>query len=242
MASCSHRATKSGLFACALLALPAAASADEADTRTSPSDIPPAAIDLEKDKVSEALSAPAEPPPEAPPPPPYRRTLVLDSSLGVLTYLGQFGKTAPPAPLLRTQLGYEFLDWLMVFGEGELAFTDTSRSQPPPRTRAFPIYGFGVGARGTVRFTRRVGVFLQGAAGVSKADIRTNALGIIGHGDAERLGIYFSGRLGVEWYQLDRHFALGLSGSLRDATNFKRSTGSDTPLAFDAGVSVRYAF
>ena len=85
---------------------------------------------------------------------------------------------------------------------------------------------------------------VQGSLGAMKADIRTNALGIIGFKDAESLGLYFAGRLGVEWYMIDRHFALGLTGGLRDATNFKQRGGSggDTPLAFDAGASIRYAF
>ena len=199
-------------------------------------------IDLEKDTQSSALvDAPAAPA-EAPPPPPYRKSVVLDSSIGALVFLGKFGKTAPPAPLLRVQLGYELFKWLMLFGEGELGFTDTSRSQDPPKTRAFPIFGFGGGARLTVRFTDRFGVYLQGDIGAMKADIRRRALEIIGFKDAEDLGLYVGGRLGVEWYQLDRHFALGLTGGLRDATGFKRTIGTDTPLAFDAGASIRYAF
>lgn len=199
-------------------------------------------IDLEKDTQSSALvDAPAAPP-EAPPPPPYKKSVVLDSSLGALVFLGKFGKTAPPAPFLRVQLGYELFKWLMLLGEGELGFTDTSGSQDPPKTRAFPIFGFGGGARVTVRFTDRVGLYVQGDVGAMKADIRRRALEIIGFKDAEDLGLYLGGRLGLEWYQLDRHFALGLTGGLRDATGFKRTIGTDTPLAFDAGASIRYAF
>ena len=41
---------------------------------------------------------------------------------------------------------------------------------------------------------------------------------------------------------LDRHFGLGLTAGLRDATGFKRTIGTDTPLVFDAGASIRYAF
>jgi hypothetical protein len=199
-------------------------------------------IDLEKDTQSSALVDTPAAPPEAPPPPPYKPSVVLDSSLGALVFLGKFGKTAPPAPLLRVQLGYELFKWLMLFGGGELGFTDTSRSQDPPKTRAFPIFGFGGGARLTVRFTDRFGVYLQGEIGAMKADIRRRALEIIGFKDAEDLGLYLGGRLGVEWYQLDRHFALGLTAGLRDATGFKRTIGNDTPLAFDAGASIRYAF
>jgi len=199
-------------------------------------------IDLDKDTQSSALvDAPAAPA-EAPPPPPYKKSVVVDSSVGALVFLGKFGKTAPPAPLLRVQVGYELFKWLMVFGGGELAFTDTSGSQDPPKTRAFPIFGFGGGARLTARFTDRFGVYLQGEIGAMKADIRRRALEIIGFKDAEELGLYLGGRLGLEWYQLDRHFALGLNGGLRDAMGFKRTIGSDTPLAFDAGASIRYAF
>lgn len=199
-------------------------------------------IDLEKDTQSSALADTPAPPPEAPPEAPYKKSVVVDASLGALVFLGKFGKTAPPAPLLRVQAGYELFKWLMVFGGGELAFTDTSGSQDPPKTRAFPIFGFGGGARFTARFTDRFGVYLQGELGAMKADIRRRALEIIGFKDAEDLNLYLGGRLGLEWYQLDRHFALGLTGGLRDATGFKRTIGTDTPLAFDAGVAIRYAF
>lgn len=199
-------------------------------------------VDLEKDTQSSALADTPAPPPEAPPPPPYKKSVVVDASLGALAFLGKFGKTAPPAPLLRVQVGYELFKWLMLFGGGELAFTDTSGSQAPPKTRAFPIFGFGGGARFTARFTDRFGVYLQGEVGAMKADIRRRALEIIGFKDAEDLNLSLGGRLGLEWYQLDRHFALGLTGGLRDATGFKRTIGTDTPLAFDAGVSIRYAF
>ena len=48
---------------------------------------------------------------------------------------------------------------------------------------------------------------------------------------------------GLEWYQRDRHFALGVTSGLRDATGFKQRGGaSDMPLAFDTGASLRYAF
>lgn len=233
----------------AMLALSTAtkAHADEPSPTAQPGTVvaPPVAaqIDLEKDTQSSALvDAPAAPP-ESPPPPPYKKSVVVDSSLGALVFLGKFGKTAPPAPLIRTQVGYELFKWLMLFGEGELGFSDTSGSQEPPKTRAFPLFGFGGGARFTARFTDRFGVYLQGSIGAMKADIRRRALEIIGFKNAESLGLYAGGRLGLEWYQLDRHFAIGLTAGLRDATGFKRTTGgSDTPLAFDAGAAIRYAF
>jgi len=231
-------------LAIVLSAIPRAALSDDPPAPAGPV-IAPSSVDLEKDKESAALSTAPEAPLEAPPPPPYKATVVIDSSIGALVFLGKFGKTAPPAPWIHTQVGYEILKWVMVFGEGELAFTDTSKSQDPPKTRAFPIFGFGGGARFTARFTDRIGAYLQGSVGAMKADIRTNALGIIGFKDAESLGIYFAGRIGVEWYQVDRHFGLGLTGGFRDATGFKQrggGGGNDTPLAFDAGASIRYAF
>ena len=220
--------------------LPASATAPEPSPLV---DVSADQVDLTKDqKPAEADLGAA--PLEAPPPPPYKKSLVLDTSLGALAFFGQFGKVAPPGPRVHTQLGYEIWKWFMVFAEGELSFTTTANAQPAPRTRAFPIFGFGGGLRFTARFTPRFGMYLQGSAGALKADVARNAFAILGYPDAESLGLYVGGRIGAEWYQLDRHFALGLSVGLRDTTNFAKQTGngSDLPLAFDAGVSIRYAF
>jgi hypothetical protein len=131
----------------------------------------------------------------------------------------------------------------MLYGEGELAFTDTSNKQSPPSTRAFAMFGFGGGARFSIRFTDRFGIYVQGGLGMMKADVPQSALGILGFKDAESLGLYFGTRLGVEWFQIDRHFALGLNGGVRTAQGFaKLGAGTDTPLALDGGVSLRYAF
>jgi hypothetical protein len=200
-------------------------------------------IDLTRDTKPAAAEDLTAAPPEAPPPAPYKKTLVLDSSVGAIGFLGEFGKVAPPGPWMRTQLGYELLRWLMVYGEGELAFTDTSNSQPAPKTRAFPMFGFGGGARFTIRFTDRFGLYAQGSIGLMKADIATNALGMLGFRNAESLGLYVGARLGAEWYQIDRHFALGLNSGIRSAQGFaKLGAGTDTPLAVDGGASLRYAF
>lgn len=216
------------------------AEEDAAPRAAAPADVALEGIDLEsdlspKDRAEETLV-------ETPPPPPYKKTLVLDSTIGALFFGGKFGSVAGPAPWIHTQLGYELLDWLMLFGEGELAFADTSRAQAPPHTRAFPMFGFGGGARFTVRFTPRVGAYLQASVGAMKADVAKNALALLGFKNAESLGVYGAARAGVEWYQRDRHFALGLSVGLRDASGFAKTIGSDTPLAYDAGASLRYAF
>lgn len=223
------------------LSLPTVTAAAQEETP-----VAAAQVDLTRDTRPEGAAGPLAPPASpdetgAPPPAPYKKTVVLDASVGVLAFLGKFGHVAPPGPLLRLQLGYEIFRWLMVFGEGELAFTDTSNREPPPDTRAFPLFGFGGGARATVHPHRRVGIFLQGEAGALKADIKTNALGILGFRDAESLGFSVGGRLGVEWYQVDRHFALGLNAGFRVPTNFGRSDGGGA-LALDGGAALRYAF
>ena len=77
-----------------------------------------------------------EAPEEAPPPPPRRKGIVLDSSLGALGFLGEFRRVAPTAPWLHTSLGYELFKWLLLFGEADLAFTDTSVAQDASKVRA----------------------------------------------------------------------------------------------------------
>lgn len=229
----------SGLGFAALL-LASHARADEA---AEPVEAPaPTQIDLAKD--TKPASANEEPVAvEAPPPAPYKKTLVLDSSIGVVAFLGQFRKVAPPGPWMHVQLGYEVLRWLMLYGEGELAFTDTSNLQPPPNTRAFPMFGFGGGARFAMRLTERFGVYLQGSIGALKADVATNALGLLGFRGAEALDVSLGSRLGVEYYQIDRHFALGLNVGIRLARGFEKTGAStDTPAALDGGASLRYAF
>ena len=86
---------------------------------------------------------------EAPPPRARRKGLVLESTLGVLGFGGQFRHVAPPAYWLHAQLGYEVTNWLMLFGEGELAFTDTGESQQESNSKVLPLWGFGGGARAT---------------------------------------------------------------------------------------------
>jgi hypothetical protein len=201
------------------------------------------AEDVHLEGSTQAQTILPEAPPEAPPPLPRHKGFVLEGSLGALGFLGQFRHVAPTAPLLRVQLGYEFFRWLMAFAEGELAFSDTSVSQDPSKSRAFPIYGFGAGARFTVHATERVAIYAQGSVGALKADVPQNSFGILGYRDAESLGVSFGARLGVEWYQIDRHMALGLVGGIRDATGFaKVARKSDTALMWDGSAVIRYTF
>jgi hypothetical protein len=123
-----------------------------------------------------------------------------------------------------------------------MAFTQTSLSADATKNRVVPIFGFGGGVRGTVHFTDRVAMYLQGNVGAMQADVASGALAISGFRDAESLGPYFGGRLGLEWYQANPHLALALSGGPRAILNFSRTVGSDLPLAWDAQASIRYTF
>jgi hypothetical protein len=160
-----------------------------------------------------------------------------------MAFLGKFNTLAGPGPWIHTQLGYEFFKWLMLYGYGELAFTGTSNAASQLDTMYFPIYGFGGGLRFTVHVTDRVALFLQANAGAMSAIVPRFSLTFLGFGNAESLGFAAGGRLGVEWYQIDRHMALGLGVGVRDAFNFKILSGeSDLPLMLDASVALRYTF
>jgi hypothetical protein len=181
---------------------------------------------------------------EAPPPPlpPRHKGLVLESTLGVLGFVGKFRHVAPPAYWTHGLLGYEILSWLMVFGEGELAFTDTGESQDPSHARAFPLWGFGGGARATVHLGG-VGLFLQGDVGALTADVPHDALTYLGFPGAGTLGAEYGGRVGIEWYQRDRHLALIAQGGPRIAQGFSKfGSSADLPLMWDAAGGLRYTF
>jgi hypothetical protein len=156
---------------------------------------------------------------------------------------GQTTLPTPPAFWWHAQLGYEFLPWLMLFGEGELAFTETSVSQDQSHSIAFPMWGFGAGARGTVQLSSRVAAFLQASVGELTAYVPHGSLAALGYRNAEGLAVQLGGRLGVEWHATDRHMALCLQGGARDATGFARTIGgSDLGLLWDGSAGIRYTF
>jgi hypothetical protein len=201
----------------------------------------------------EGQTAPQEPPPpttlpeappEAPPPPPSHHGLVLESRLGALTYLGQWRHEAPPSVWLYTQIGFELprpFGWIMPFGYGELAVMSTSVGNDESHSIGFPVYGFGGGLRFTARI-KRIAVFGQGAIGVTRADTPQGSLADLGFPGMETLSLSIGGRLGVEWYQVDRHMAIGLGVGVRDALGFKKEFGSDVPVVIDSSAALRYTF
>jgi hypothetical protein len=242
------------LIAPALLAaLAGSASARSAQAEPAPAAPPPPATLPEDAKVDFAADAPegkvsnATPPTAAeldagPPLRPRHNGLVLESTLGVLGFAGQFRHVAPTAYWLHGQLGYEVLPWLMLFGEGELAFTDTSEASDPSHVKAFPMWGFGAGARITFHATDRVAFFAQGSIDGLTAVVPHDALAVYGYRSAESLNASFGVRVGIEWYQIDRHLALAAQVGVRDAQGFSNFIANDFPLMWDAGAGVRYTF
>jgi hypothetical protein len=178
-----------------------------------------------------------------PPLRPRHKGLVLESTIGLLGFGGKFRHVAPTAYWLHGQLGYEVVPWLMLFGEGELAYTDTSEAADPSHNKAFPIWGFGGGARATVHATDRLAFFGQASVDGLAASVPHNALAVYGFRTAESLNASFGARVGLEWYQIDRHLALALQVGARDAQGFaKFLDSSDFPLMWDAAAGIRYTF
>lgn len=194
-------------------------------------------------KAPEDLGASPEARGEPPPERPRHTGLVLESTLGVLGFAGQFRHVAAAAYWLHAQLGYEFLKWLMVFGSAEVGLTDTSVSLDQSQSMAFAIWGFDGGARATIHAGDRVAFYLQGELGELTADVPHDSLGVLGFPNAESLALAVGGRFGVEWYQMDRHMALFVAGGGRYAEGFaKVFGGGDLPLLWDAGAGIRYTF
>ena len=233
----SALALSGGITAVALLVAAPSARAEEAPQLPSDAQIDIAAQPAEG-KVHEATN-PDEPPPLRP----HNRGLVLESSLGVLGFVGQFRHVVPPAYWLHGLLGYEVNGWFMLLGEAELAYTDTRESVDESHVNAFPIWGFGGGARATFHASERVALFVQAAVDALAADVPHGALAVYGYRTAESLNPAYGTRLGLEWYQLDRHMALSLQAGVRYANGFaKFLASSDVPVLWDAAACLRYTF
>lgn len=235
------RTSAAALALAASLLVPASALAQE------PTLAPDAHIDIStappEGKTSEPDTTLPTPPPEAPPPRPHKKGVVLEATAGSLGFIGRFRHVAPPGFWMHMQLGYEVWSWLMVFGEGELAFTDTGVAEDESHAMAFPIYGFGGGLRATIHPTERFAFFVQGEGGALSAYVPHDSLTILGYRNAESLSGSVGGRLGLEWYHMDRHIALTAQGGVRDAMGFGRVVGgADLPLMWDASAGFRYTF
>jgi hypothetical protein len=174
---------------------------------------------------------------EVPPPPPRKSGIVLEGSFGAMGFLGKLNTVSPLASSLHVQLGFEPFRWFMVFGEADLSFTSTRYSPP---SRGYAIYAFGGGARFTVGLGERVAMYGQVDFGFTSTS--SNVLHSYGFYDAENLNPYFGGTAGLEWYQVDPHYALALYGGLRSTEGFVRQIPGDKGLAWRGGVAIRYTF
>jgi hypothetical protein len=165
---------------------------------------------------------------------------VIEGSVGALGHLGHMRNISPVAPWLRLQVGYEPLDWWMVFAEGDVSLTTTEFASQPPRERGYALFGFGLGTRLSWQAFEFVGLYLQGDAGLSS--VNHDVLSTYGYADADRLRPYFGGMLGVEWFQISPHYGIALSGGVRDyLQTFERVNGAKPPLVWLGGIALRYA-
>src|SRR5690606_16072598 len=107
---------------------------------------------------------------EAPVLPPRHHGVVIEGSAGALGHLGNMRDVSPVAPWFRLQVGYELFDWLMLFGQGDVALSSTSLANRPPEKRGYALFGFGAGARLSWQPFSAVGFYLQGDAGFASVN------------------------------------------------------------------------
>jgi hypothetical protein len=227
----------------AVAALLLAARRAAADTKVEQRQMTPAEIEAWLDSQGIAGSGDIGSTTETgpPPPPPRHHGLVLETALGALDQLGPLKNVSPISPWFHVQLGYEPFKWLMVFGESDITFADTSYAAPPPPSRTYVLFGFGGGGRITIKPTDAFGIYVEGSAGIAK--VSNDALYTYGYLDANALHPYFGGALGLEWYQVNPHCALALSGGVRDYNALLDRTLGGTPaLALIVNAALRYTF
>jgi hypothetical protein len=176
---------------------------------------------------------------ELPSLPPRRHGWVLEGSVGALGHLGNMRRVSPTAPWFRLQVGYEPLDWLMVFAQADVALSSTSLAKRPPAERGYALFGLGGGVRLGWQPFSAVGFYLQGDAGF--ASVTEDVLSTYGYPDADRLRPFAGGTLGLEWFQLSPHYALSVSGGTRDYfRTFDRINGDQPPWVWYSSVAIRY--
>jgi hypothetical protein len=178
--------------------------------------------------------------PEAPPPPPRKHGVVLESSIGAQQQLGTLSHVSRIAPWFHVGVGWEPTHWFMVLGQGDLSISSTSLANPPPDPRGYALWAVGGAARFGMQPFQSVGFYAQGEVGISSAS--TDVLSTYGYKDADSIGLYFGGMVGVDWYQVSPHYALSLQGGVRDYPNLARSIGSDTAVALLGAAALRYTF
>ncbi len=187
-------------------------------------------------------AAPGTEPPEEPAivAGPRRRGWVVEAAVGALGHLGDMKSVSPVAPQLRLQIGYELADWAMVAAHGDLALSSTRYAGERAETRAFSVFGFGLGPRLTWPMLADWSLYLQGEAGLYT--VSEDVLATYGYLEADRFRLGYSALLGLEWYQVSPHYALCLYGGARlYPDTFARRGSNEPPLAWLGGLALRYA-
>ncbi len=178
--------------------------------------------------------------PEAPPPPPRKHGFVLESSIGAQLQLGALNHVSRTAPWFHVGFGWEPTHWFMVLAQGDLSLASTSLANPPPDPRSYALWALGGAARFGAEPFHDFGVYAQGEVGISRAS--SDVLSTYGYKNADNIGPYFGGLVGVEWYQVSPHYALALQCGVRDYPNLARSIGGDTAIALLGAAALRYTF
>lgn len=179
---------------------------------------------------------------EEPLPAPRRHGFVIESGLGFVTQIGSLKHIAPTAPDFELRLGYEVLTWLMPFLEADVAFASTAYATEPPPPRSYFHYGAGAGLRFTIPVGRILALLGQGDVGFARVS-EQNVLSIYGFPNADEPNLYYGGELGLEWYQVNPHLALGFHVGVRSyGTGLTRDRGGDPPIALLGNANLRYAF
>jgi hypothetical protein len=177
---------------------------------------------------------------EVPPLPPRHHGLVVEASPGALFPLGALRHVSPPSPWLQVDIGYELWTWLLLLAQADFTVASTSYAAEPPPPRTFGQYAFGVGARAQFPFSEHFAAHAQLELGLS--EVTEDVLRVYGFRDANELGLYYGGRLGLEWLQANPHLALGAQATLRSYSNLTRTNYDDAPLGLIGALSLRYAF
>ncbi|HVW27245.1 MAG TPA: hypothetical protein VHC69_17885 [Polyangiaceae bacterium] len=220
----------------ALLTLARGAGAEDAPAGPTEQQI--SAFLAQKPASADVSKAPESP--EAPPPPPRKHGIVLESSIGAQQQLGALSHVSRLSPWFHLGFGWEPTHWLMVLGQADLSFASTSLANPPPDPRGYALWAIGGAARFGVEPFQSVGLYAQGELGISAAS--TDVLSTYGYKNADDIGVYFGGMVGVEWYQVSPHYALSVQGGVRDYPNLARSIGGDTAIALLGAAALRYTF
>ena len=192
-----------------------------------------------KPASADVSKAPAAP--EAPPPPPRKRGFAVETSVGALGQIGALRHVTPTSPWFHAAFGWEATHWLMLLAQGDIALGSTSLANPPPEPRSFALWGLSAAVRFGMQPTPAVGLYVQGEVGATR--VTEDALSAYGFKDANHVGPYYGGLLGVEWYQVSPHYALALQGGVRSYSQvLERRVGNDSPLGWLGAVALKYTF